>query len=489
MAPFSRFCTLAFALGGQKKNRIMRHDGHTLVDTTQSLAFQDVSSKERGGYHSQHSVASLASDVLMVDTSVPSVEAPTQDTNLSHLCKLLGATPTHLLSLQMNTEGSRGMYLNQNISQDDILLSIPLDSCLRDDTPPAWFVDTHACVQQDCPAVQPSAWASRLAASLIDQQLSTNKGGMDVWLQLLPDSNLLRASLPIHWDEDLVSSTRCTALELAVDSAYFSRADAVADLTMAIPTKNNNNNVKELCDNALDIVQTRVCRFETLQHGNKKPIRLLAPIFDMINHANPPNAAFAAEGENLIVRALKDLQKDEEICIDYGDATRPHWKCCMSYGFVPEYNEQDEDANLAEVYIHGKRFEVGPSTIPLALVEAFEAVHEAEHGVLHERSPETTEAPETILTPEIALRIANRLSQVAFQLLLEPSDPDEELAQFYQDAIDEDDKLEERHQEPQDIISARIAASLRWAQHRTLLACASGLEDLAGGGRCIDAQP
>jgi hypothetical protein len=331
--------------------------------------------------------------------------------------------------------------------------------------------------------MQPNAWASRLAAALIDKQLnlSSPTKSMDVWLQLLPEPKFLRASLPIHWDEQLLSKAKCTALELAVDSALFSRADAITDLTMALQDNEDVENIKELCDNALDLVQTRSCRVET---ADGVYIRLLAPIFDFINHGSTANAVFALEDENLVVRATTDLNEGEQVLIDYGDSARPHWKCLVSYGFVPEYSEKDEEANIAEVYVHGRRFEVGPSAIPLDLVEELEAHAESEG--FYER-PEVEEAPETVLTPDIALRLANRLSEVAFQLLL---DTDQEEMVSLDDGddseeMDEDDDEQDDNQNPEDVVSATLAASLRFAQHRTLLACASGLIDWREGNRTV----
>lgn len=477
MAPFSTFFTsLAFAIGAPRQNRIKHNE--CMLDTTLCTRYQDrVSHYRIRKRHSPCFILPLAaqseSDVL--DNSLPSHDdtTTTSDCSLSHLANLLGATPTNLLTLESNDEGVRGVYVNQSVSQDDILLRIPIDSCLRDDCPPEWFLETHS--EDDCPAMHPSAWASRLAASLVHQQLFSPNEGMKLWLQLLPNAKLLRASLPIHWDEDLVTSARCTALELAIDSAYFSRANAVTDLTMALPP--NVTNLKELCDNALDIIQTRSCRVET---ADGRRIRLLVPIFDFINHNSTPNAIFALEKDHFVLRALRDLNRSEQVSIHYGEATRPQWKCLMSYGFVPEYNEADKEANMAEVYVQGKRYEVGPSSIPLELVETMEALHFSERGVLFDDTSDE-KAAETMLIPEVALRLANRLSQVAFQLLLGPVNPDEELATLYQDSIDQDDKQEDFHQSPEEMISARLAASLRWAQHRTLLSCGKGLEDLARG--------
>ena len=51
-----------------------------------------------------------------------------------------------------------------------------------------------------------------------------------MWRSMLPDGDVQWASLPVHWGEAVLSTCKCTALELAVDSAYFARAAAVADL-------------------------------------------------------------------------------------------------------------------------------------------------------------------------------------------------------------------------------------------------------------------
>ena len=36
--------------------------------------------------------------------------------------------------------------------------------------------------------------------------------------------------LPVHWGEEVLLTSKCTALEIVVDSAYFARAGAVMDL-------------------------------------------------------------------------------------------------------------------------------------------------------------------------------------------------------------------------------------------------------------------
>ena len=476
MAPFSRLCTAAFCVGGA--THIQRHLQRPIEPITPLWKYNEILLRRQGCYELLQYIACLASPSDVSQDSVPSVIEPSirNVTDLSRLCESLGVMPSNLLHLETSDNGVRGVHVSRGVPKNDVLLSIPLDSCLRDDTPPAWFLKAHG--EDDSPTLQPNAWATRLAASLIDTQMSSQcPDGIKLWLQLLPDAKLLRASLPVHWDEELVSSTQCTALELAVDSAYFSRAEAIADLTMAlVDNGTNDKNAEELCDNALDVVQTRSCRVEA---SDGTYIRLLAPIFDFINHASTCNAVFSLEKDDLVVRATRDLSAKEQVFIDYGDSARPHWRCLASYGFVPEYSEQDEDTNVAEVYVHGKRFEVGPSTIPVDLVETVEALSISEgHYEPHHSVDDKSEA---ILSPSIATRISKRLRQVAFQLVLGPINEEEELATMYEDAVDENDEQEEKYQVPEDLVSARLAASLRYAQHRTLLACARGLMELSEG--------
>mmetsp|Transcript_87028 Transcript_87028/g.251351 ORF Transcript_87028/g.251351 Transcript_87028/m.251351 type:complete len:103 (+) Transcript_87028:3-311(+) len=73
------------------------------------------------------------------------------------------------------------------------------------------------------------------------------------------------------------------------------------------------------------------------------------------------------------------------------------------------------------------------------------------------------------LTPEVALKLANRISEIAYYLLLEQHDNDGE--------------GEQEQPSPSltafDVISHRQAAALRWSQHRVLMACALGLREYA----------
>jgi hypothetical protein len=151
-----------------------------------------------------------------------------------------------------------------------------------------------------------------------------------------------------------------------------------------------------------------------------------------------------------------DVEANDQVLIDYGDSARAPWRCLASYGFIPEcLDEGDEDGNIAEVYFHGRRFEVGPSTIPVDLVATASSFNVYD------------DKDEPVLTPDVALLIADRVSEVAFQVLLT------------EDHLEDDEDDEEENHTAEELISARLAASLRWQQHRTLLACGNGLIDWA----------
>jgi len=128
-----------------------------------------------------------------------------------------------------------------------------------------------------------------------------------------------------------------------------------------------------------------------------------------------------------------------------------------SYGFVPKYKQgcADGDHHVAEVYMDGVRYEVGPTTIPQDMVVAMS-------DKIHPRFEDEPPDPEITLTPHVAIRLAKRISDAAFEMLLHSvEDPDSQSAE--------------------EIISSQLAASLRWNQHRILVACSLGLRDYAVG--------
>jgi hypothetical protein len=449
-----------------------------------------------------------------------------QQEKLSQLFNLLHAEPQDLLRFENeDSSGVRGLYLNRSIKSGDIVLKIPLESCVTDDQSPSWLDDG---VKND-----PRRWATRLAASWIEvhlkdkqlddddatnidsskQQEGSSYKGHRVWSALLPDTEYLRASLPVHWPETTVLNARSTALELAVDSAFFARAEAVNDLVHGMQRSPYVNlfaneeeavihkHMNQLAHHALDLVQTRSCRLED-EDGSDDPgcRRALAPIFDFINHGSrntaSANAYFVLERdqeqqqqqqstesqspeippsymkrEYLVVRSMQDISQDDEVKMDYGASARPAWKCLFSYGFVPEYKRTTKDAeggeNLAEVYMKGVRYEVADDSVPIDMVA------DATPTPWVDEDDSDPQSNENVLTPDIALRIAERIADAAYYLLLEP----EQILDGHESDLEEDP--DEIPPTPFEVISKQLAASLRWSQHRILLTCAAGLTHFA----------
>eukprot|EP00977_Amphora_coffeiformis_P006369 scaffold1353_cov161-Amphora_coffeaeformis.AAC.41 len=429
------------------------------------------------------------------------------------LVELLSPEQADLVQLNESSDGVRGVYTTQDVAADDAIFVIPLEACLRDDDIPVWMgeeafddVDDEEDGEDDTNfepnSFTASSWAKRLAGSLLDLQMDVLQGGADtisepadLWLRLLPEPSQLRATLPIHWSEDILEAAHCTALELAVDSAYFTRAQAVADLMQALerrtteePLRSNYSNRTPdhwhiLAENALDVVQTRTCRVVSPEDGT--PLRILAPLFDMLNHDNRPNAAFAVERietdddddegfyDALVVRAIQDIPADSEVFISYGASTKPSWRCLASYGFVPpyspeeeEYQDGDEDmTHSAEVFLQGMRYEVGPGSVSQELVDA-----------MAECMDPTVQRP-ALLTTQVALRLAQRISEAAYQMLLDYTGKALDTQVNTNNNIDDLD--DESDWSLAHVISARQAAALRWNQHRILMSCSLGLRDWA----------
>jgi hypothetical protein len=81
---------------------------------------------------------------------------------------------------------------------------------------------------------------------------------------------------------------------------------------------------------------------------------------------------------------------------------------------LKEFNlDRRDDANLAEIYLDGKQYHVGPLSIPSEMVETAEAS-------THSLSEFGDEDKEIEVIADIALRLARRMSDVAYHLLLEP---------------------------------------------------------------------
>ncbi|KAL3936570.1 MAG: hypothetical protein SGBAC_008139 [Bacillariaceae sp.] len=405
-------------------------------------------------------------------TSLSTDDDEDQRTNLAEVLSLLGGSPTDLLRLDSTAEGVRGVYLNEDVTKDAVLLEMPLSSCLRDDgDPPSWLEDQQENdANTGYNALQIQDWVTRLAAQLLqlqsrceddaeghsneDESLMPYHEGIRAWLKLLPDS--LRACLPVYWSEEVVKSTDCRPLELAVDAAFFARAAPLSDLAAS-------GKSQAQVERALDLVQTRACRCATWEETNfegvaptpavveHSDLRVMVPIFDMINHSYEPNAEFFRKGNSMIVRARQDLAVDQEVLISYGTtSTAPIWRCLFSYGFVPSVDEVYQH-NVVEIVLDDYyRVEVSPTEIPFELVQ-----YQAQQLGLTGENAEDVE-----FTPEIGKAIVEQLRDCAKQ------------SELNQGNDNNPKSLDSIPQETMELINA-----LKESRRRTLLACAGGLQE------------
>ena len=389
-----------------------------------------------------------------------------QQTELQKLCADLGIKTE--LVLGEDGDGIRGLYVGgtDDSEVDDQLLSVPLSSCLRDDEPPSWFQPDDEDDNPPNSYSGGSEWAIRLAASLIDlrlqqgsgEELNNRRKKLSTWISMLPDALDFRASLPIHWTSDVLKSAKCQALELAVDSAYFGRANAVMDLSEALKDvdQQSDDEILRKCHDALDVVQTRTCRVNLRDGDDSTPLRLLAPVFDLLNHDPSANAGFALERTNddqevLVVRATRPIARGEEVFISYGDSsTAPAWKCLLSYGFVPQFDISDF-RNAVELECDGVTASVAADNVPFELAEAAAGfLAAAEDRVLTEC--------DDIFTPEVARRIAKRAAEEAGILL----EGDGEILVHEETAL-----------------SMSLAKALRLSHHRVLESWSNSLMEFA----------
>lgn len=357
---------------------------------------------------------------------------------LSELCSLFGAEPVDLLSLKHDHHGIRGVYLNDAVVEGDVILKMPLSSCLREDEPPSWLqVDDENGDDRTEYAVAVEGWVTRLTACLLEAQLQEDKPeGLRIWLDLLPTD--LREILPVHWDASFIEGSGCRPLQMVVDSGYFARAVPIGDLLVSSGDVELGLTQRQIED-ALDLVQTRSCRAES---GDGPMLRVLVPLFDLINHKREHNAEFFREGEFMVVRAKQDISEGSEVFISYGAAASPAWKCLFSYGFVPLSDNIYED-DAAEIEVDDMRIEVGPTEIPFELVQ-----HEA---TKLGRFDSDTELEFTV---EIGESIVSRLVAAA-----------DELAAPLTFLERRDKRIEQS------------LAALRESNRRTILSCAGGLRE------------
>lgn len=267
--------------------------------------------------------------------------------------------------------GSRGVYSKRAVRAGEVLMRVPLSSCLLDDRPPTWFRTPEEEHAEDRGGDRSYYWTLSLAASMLDKVLTGERNAS--WRDLLPSRESFRETLPHYWDEKLLDLLGSDRLQRRVDALFFTRAAIVDELmdhieNLDLPRCLSRVDTKELCEYALDIVQTRTCR---IIETEKRKTRILAPGFDFLNHDSNPSCRFWNDGDCLVVSSLHEFGKNDELTINYGESAGTAADCLSSYGFVPQFSS----SSTAEIYWHGKSFDISPTSISFQLVETIAAEH------------------------------------------------------------------------------------------------------------------
>mmetsp|Transcript_11483 Transcript_11483/g.24490 ORF Transcript_11483/g.24490 Transcript_11483/m.24490 type:complete len:244 (+) Transcript_11483:115-846(+) len=207
-------------------------------------------------------------------------------------------------------------------------------------------------------------------------------------------------------------------------------------------------------------------------------LRVLVPVFDMINHSPEPNAEFFREGDRMTVKATSDMDANEQVCIHYGKSTVPAWKRLFSYGFCDtggSSNSGDDDDGGFAVYeddaveiVLGDRFrfEISPTEIPGELI-GYQAQQQMQKNRADDGADDGDDVPADVeFTPEIGRGIVDQLTMVASGLERKRDDVANAAA------TSEDSSM---------ATSLKLVADLHESHRRTVLTCAGGLREYLQG--------
>jgi hypothetical protein len=294
------------------------------------------------------------------------------------------------LVLRENSFGIRGIHIADNtvhggecVAPNDILLSVPLSSCLRSDRRIHWDdIDetNNGSMDPDQQEHYDGDWPFRLSQAFLQHETSVahvqqSPSYWEAYLELLPDRNQLHKTLPVHWSEKALKATSLKSFKIRSEADWKYRSEIKSRLLQIYGADLCNKlSFSRTFDDLYDLITTRACQIEL--DGRKGYI--LAPVFDMLNHASHGwnNASYKLErtktfddnggGFSLVVRSKRELDPGEEILIDYGECTRD-LNCLHNYGFLPTRGNDlaagaevtDEEGNI---YIFQRESEYGIGT-------------------------------------------------------------------------------------------------------------------------------
>jgi hypothetical protein len=98
----------------------------------------------------------------------------------------------------------------------------------------------------------------------------------------------------------------------------------------------------------MSLIRSRTLNFlpNNPKHFDINSVAIMSPLVDMMNHSFDPNCRiegiyYQHESESFVlVRAIKEITKNEELTINYGDY--PNHDYLLKFGFVNEKNPYNE---------------------------------------------------------------------------------------------------------------------------------------------------
>mmetsp|Transcript_5512 Transcript_5512/g.8403 ORF Transcript_5512/g.8403 Transcript_5512/m.8403 type:complete len:501 (+) Transcript_5512:107-1609(+) len=369
-----------------------------------------------GGYGPFAAVAHAVFLMLVMDHGRDQNDI-SADALFSKLLKVAKVSaPTTELALKENRFGIRGVFAGNNIDdiggdestvissskstidRGDILLSVPLSSCVLDASSKLVFTATHQEGKNNHHRkngnkdYEEQDWEFLLAKAFVDFT-HNNESILKAWTELLPDPIELRSSLPLHWPDISLDATGIDSFQQLAMTNRLVQQKRVALLldTSKDPLSTSSGtaaggilSTRSLND-VLDLCNTRMCRVVLDDDDNRNnsdedvaidgayySCCILAPGFDMINHASHGynNASYKLErtknnGDSsslsneysLVVRSKRDMDPGEEILIDYGEVTRD-LNCLHNYGFLPNNGASVEVGGEIKIVLQRQEKEV-----------------------------------------------------------------------------------------------------------------------------------
>ena len=297
------------------------------------------------------------------------------DDLLSEIC---GQTLHKKVRLE-SFEGIRGIAACSPLKRGSDIVRIPISKCWRGD---------RDSLEDDT------------IASLCESVIQ-NLEQEGLYQALLPVPEEFRAYLPVYWPPSLIKE-----LELEVSGFTEELASLIGERDDTARTLEKQGYTRDDITRSLDLVQTRSCRVALEKGSPSIVVPIMAPVFDMFNHATSSvNSYYLTEESDdddfLVIRACSDIDPGQQIFLDYGSSTRPSWRCLLHYGFVPD---EISDQDTATISVDGTKYQVTGSRVPYDLVEAL-------------ASAEGFSADEPAFMPEVAMRLAQIASLAANEVL------------------------------------------------------------------------